>query len=184
MLSTGIVERARMYRNVKIHELESVLHIGSYHAKLNNTKGLNTKSFFDFMDALDFYILVIPKEDIDLRELKHCMRLDFEGELKYNTCPRCGHKLSNKEKLYSGCPYCLTPFATMPTIKNDTLPTPYKYVLHAPKDRTEVDNLKVGVHVTLDEKLREDDRKTFDLEDLLNTGEEDVWFTDMLVYLH
>lgn len=177
MLSSEIVEKARLFRGVSVKDLQRALGITNYYSKLRNTGNLNTKSFYEMLDALDFYVLIIPKEDIQPSKLKNCMKMNLFGTtLEFNVCPKCGHKLSPKEASYVGCPYCFSRYRDIVVEEDEVVNTPF--FVHPPRTPEGVENVSAGLEderASREEVLREDSRKQeFDLDELLDTGEEDV----------
>ena len=144
MLSMNVVEKARGYRKVSVQELERAIGCTNYRAKINNSKNLTVRSMYEILDALDFYILVIPKEDIKPSTIKHCMRVDLSGEKSgFKSCPHCGHKLTAKETAYAGCPYCFKRYLEFDPVRDDKVEIPY--VLHPPKTDESIEYEGVGV---------------------------------------
>jgi len=159
MIATDVIRTMKQKRNVTWQQLGDSLGAEPYTIpnRLRVTKNLGTRQLYECADSMDYYVVVVPKEDFDFNQYPNAIKVDlYEGEFvelgmdvkyrKEKRCPFCGHELKPKETKYSGCPYCLKAWGNSYKLQkdNDVVigQSPDKFVPHKPAGIKDLDNVR------------------------------------------
>lgn len=111
MNATDIIKYAKKFRGTTFWNISKALDedITRTLGKMTS-KNMTSKNFAKIMEALGYYVIAVPVENIDLEKINGAMRLTTEEKVQhlFTQCPHCGHPLTKQEQTYVGCPYCMT----------------------------------------------------------------------------
>lgn len=153
MIANDVVKVMRQKRGITWVSIADALGVLPHviQNRIRMSENLGSRQLYECADCMDYYVVVIPKEDFDFNQYPNAIRLDTEKgqvidvidtviedkQTKKKYCPFCQHELRPKETKYNGCPYCLKAWGSSFKVQtdNDVIigHNPKHFVPHPPK---------------------------------------------------